>query len=72
MWLRLTRTVCMARLRSPVMAITGCEGDAGAHRLVPLYACHLRAGLRHTTYHIFFEQLLAQVGGVAGAGGRQG
>lgn len=30
---------------------------------MPLYACHLRAGLRHTTYHIFFEQLLAQVRG---------
>jgi hypothetical protein len=41
---------------------------AGAHRLVPLYACHLRAGLRHTTYHIFFEQLLAQVGVGGGAG----
>ncbi|PSC76457.1 nuclear pore complex NUP107 isoform B [Micractinium conductrix] len=34
--------------------------DTGAHRLVPLYACHLRAGLRHTTYQIFFEQQLAQ------------
>ncbi|KAL4448847.1 hypothetical protein ABPG77_007564 [Micractinium sp. CCAP 211/92] len=34
--------------------------DTGAHGLVPRYACHLRAGLRHTTYHIFFEQLLAQ------------
>lgn len=44
---------------------------AGAHRLVPLYACHLRAGLRHTTYHIFFEQLLAQVGSLgAYIGGR--
>ncbi len=35
---------------------------AGAHDLVPLYACHLRAGLRHMTYQIFFEQLVAQVG----------
>ena len=43
---------------------------AGAHKLVPLYACHLRAGLRHTTYQIFFEQLLAQVG-VWASGGRQ-
>lgn len=42
------------RLASPL--------PAGAHKLVPLYACHLRAGLRHTTYQIFFEQLLAQVG----------
>jgi hypothetical protein len=33
---------------------------------VPRYACHLRAGLRHTTYQIFFEQLLAQVGLNAG------
>lgn len=38
-----------------------CPPHAGAHKLVPLYACHLRAGLRHTTYQIFFEQLLAQV-----------
>lgn len=42
---------------------------AGAHALVPRYACHLRAGLRHTTYQIFFEQLLAQVRG-AGRPGR--
>ncbi|KAL4422844.1 hypothetical protein ABPG75_009041 [Micractinium tetrahymenae] len=34
--------------------------DTGAHSLVPRYGCHLRAGLRHTTYQIFFEQLLAQ------------
>ena len=45
--------------------------DSGAHRLVPLYACHLRAGLRHTSYQIYFEQLLPQVGRVWG-GGRGG
>lgn len=36
---------------------------------MPLYACHLRAGLRHTTYQIFFEQLLAQVWGLCGGWG---
>lgn len=45
---------------------------AGAHNLVPLYACHLRAGLRHMTYQIFFEQLVAQVSAVGGWGSDAG
>lgn len=42
--------------------------DSGAHNLVPLYACHLRAGLRWMTYHAFFDQLIA-AGAAEGAGG---
>ena len=47
---------------SPLPAcLPACLRGSGAHDLVPLYACHLRAGLRHMTYQIFFEQLVAQV-----------
>lgn len=42
--------------------------DSGAHNLVPLYVCHLRAGLRWMTYHAFFDQLIA-AGAAEGAGG---
>ena len=31
--------------------------STGAHALVPLLLCHLRAGRRHLTYAIFAEQL---------------
>jgi len=33
--------------------------DSNAHSLVPVYACHLRAGLRRSTYLLLLEQLLA-------------
>lgn len=32
--------------------------DSGMHALVPAYACHLRAGLRRSTYLLLLEQLL--------------
>ena len=59
-------------MRPPPALLLLLPGPAGAHKLVPLYACHLRAGLRHTTYQIFFEQLLAQVGGWFGQRGQAG
>lgn len=33
--------------------------DDGSHSLVPIYSCHLKAGLRWMSYHAFFEQLIA-------------
>lgn len=54
---------CKCFLSAHLLPTSLPHPPTGAHKLVPLYACHLRAGLRHTTYQIFFEQLLAQVGG---------
>lgn len=47
------------RLQRLVQVYTVHLIDTGAHLLVPLYACHLRAGLRRSTYLLFLEQLLA-------------
>jgi len=47
------------RLQRLVQVYTVHLIDTGAHVLVPLYACHLRAGLRRSTYLLFLEQLLA-------------
>jgi hypothetical protein len=47
------------RLQRLVQVYTVHLIDTGAHLLVHLYACHLRAGLRRSTYLLFLEQLLA-------------